>query len=217
MALDLSKIISLPFPEDQYFKTEFPKKQIVLHHTASGRGTDGDFRYWLNTPQRIATSMIIDFQGEIYQCFSSCYWGHHLGIKGDSRNTVLNQKSIALEIDAWGGLVYRDGHWWTYVDSFGTTGFGTIVSEDRIIKYPNGYRGFEAFEKYTDAQIESVRDLLIFLNHKYNIPLMYNEDMWDISINALGGTPGVWTHNSFRTDKSDCHPQPSFIKMLKTL
>ena len=41
--------------------------------------------------------------------------------------------------------------------------------------------------------------------------------MWDISDKALAGEAGVWTHVSFRTDKSDCHPQPELIQMLKSL
>jgi hypothetical protein len=34
---------------------------------------------------------------------------------------------------------------------------------------------------------------------------------------ALSGTPGVWTHVSYRADKSDCHPQIELINALKEL
>jgi hypothetical protein len=41
--------------------------------------------------------------------------------------------------------------------------------------------------------------------------------MWDLSNDALAGKKGVYTHVSFRTDKSDMHPQPELIEMLKNL
>ena len=41
--------------------------------------------------------------------------------------------------------------------------------------------------------------------------------MWDVSKNALTGKPGVWSHTSYRFDKSDIHPQQEVIDMLKSL
>jgi hypothetical protein len=41
--------------------------------------------------------------------------------------------------------------------------------------------------------------------------------MFEFSSDAIDGKPGVWTHVSFRKDKSDCHPQPELIDMLKTI
>jgi len=221
--LELSKIVKLVFPENQYYKSLFPKKQIILHHTASGRGVNGDFRYWLSTPERIATCVIIDYQGIINQLFSSSYWGHHLGVKQEflkskgfndykTRNEQLNQQSIAIEIDAWGGLKYKNGKWYAYPNNYSEE-----VSKDRVIEYPNGYRGYFGFEKYTNEQIESVRQLLVFWGNKYKIPLDYNEDMFEISNAALSGKEGIWSHTSFREDKSDIFPQKELIDMLKNL
>jgi len=88
---------------------------------------------------------------------------------------------------------------------------------DSIVEYPNGYKGYFAFEKYTDEQIESLRKLLLYWGDIYNIPLDYNDDMWSINVKALSGQSGIWTHVSYRVDKSDCHPQPELIQMLKSL
>ena len=41
--------------------------------------------------------------------------------------------------------------------------------------------------------------------------------MWEVSQDALCGKPGIYTHVSFRKDKSDCHPQKELIQMLKEL
>ena len=38
-----------------------------------------------------------------------------------------------------------------------------------------------------------------------------------ISANAMAGKEGVWTHTSYRADKSDCHPQNELIERLMGL
>lgn len=207
----LDRIIYEPFPENQYYKRAEAKTQVVLHHTVSGKGLEGDLNWWLSTPQRIATAFIIGRDGTIHQNFSSKYWAHHLGVKSKvfeahdiplkGNNVWLNIKSIGIELDSWGGLKEGDLQ---KVDGF-------------VEHYPNKYRGYEYFETYTPKQVSSLRELLVYLCDKYNIPVGYNDDMWDVSKNALEGTPGIWSHTSFRKDKSDCHPQESLIKMLKRL
>ena len=41
--------------------------------------------------------------------------------------------------------------------------------------------------------------------------------MWEVSKNALSAVPGLYTHNSYRKDKSDISPQSKMIEMLKSL
>lgn len=217
--------------DNQYFKEKHPKNQIVIHHTASGRGIDGDFRNWLQTPERIATAYIIGHDGEIYELFEPEYWAHHLGIKIPvfienkikpvylknkagttyfANNEILNKSSIAIEIDSWGFLERVNGRYYSYT--------GKLVPEESVQVYEKPFfKGKKYYEKYTREQILSLGFLLKFLGETFNIPLMYNEDMWDVSKRALSGVPGVWTHVSYRPDKSDCHPQPELIEMLKNL
>jgi hypothetical protein len=54
-------------------------------------------------------------------------------------------------------------------------------------------------------------------NKKYEIPLEYNDDIWDVTKRALSNEKGVFTHNSVRPDKADVFPQPELIEMLKSL
>jgi len=217
--LDLKDVIKVDFPNEQYYRKQTTKKQIVLHHTVSGHGVNGDLNWWLQTKGRIATHMIVDFEGKIYQCYSTKYWAHHLGVK-KSNNVALNKASIGVEIDAWGGLVKRKGKWypskWDAVKKVMVANI-KVKPIKNVQEYPEGWRGYYGFEKYTSEQIESVRKLLVYWGEVYNIPLGYNEDMWDISENALSGKSGVWSHVSYREDKSDCHPQPELIKMLKSI
>jgi len=205
--LDLDSIhLIKDFPVDQYYPQSTDKNQIVLHHTVSGPGVFGDVNWWKQTPERIATHFIIARDGTIYQCFNSRYWAHHLGVKTSvfrkfnlrNTNRLLNAGSISIEYDSWGG-----------VDN-NTRYHGPVEH------YPKGYRGYTKFERYTAEQIESSRQLLEYFGKKYDIPLSYNADMWDVSKRALQGTPGVWSHGSFRPDKSDCHPQPELVEMLQS-
>lgn len=217
--LDLKKIIQVDFPDDQYYKVQTKKKQIVLHHTVSGQGVDGDIAWWRSTADHIATSMIVGFDGKIYQCFSSKYWAHHLGCKR-SNNVALNKGSIGIEIDAWGGLVRHNRLWYPakWDKELKRNVANTSVRPiSNVQTYEQGFRGFHAFEKYTDAQLEAVYKLLIYWKSRYGIPLTYNPAMWEVNEDALNGKAGVWTHVSFREDKSDCHPQPELIAMLKSL
>lgn len=217
--LNLNDIIGVDFPDDQYIREQTDKKQIVIHHTVSGQGVNGDIAWWRSTADRVGTAIIVGWDGKIYQCFSSKYWAYHLGLK-TANNKKLNEESIGIEIDAWGGLVRTNRQWYPAKWDKDLKKFvanTSIAPIQNVQVYEEGFKGFYGFEKYTDAQIEAVRQLLVFWNDKYKIPLDYNEDMWGVSKKALGGQTGVWTHVSFRKDKSDCHPQPELIEMLKSL
>ena len=71
--LNLKDIIQVDFPENQYIKEQTDKKQIVLHHTVSGQGVEGDVAWWRSTVERIATAIIVGWDGKIYQSFSTKY------------------------------------------------------------------------------------------------------------------------------------------------
>lgn len=214
--LNFDGIQKIDFPRNQYYEKQHEKKQIYLHHTVSGKGVKNDFNYWAKSKARIATCVIIGHDGVIHQGFSSKFWAHHLGIKSKhftkfelpNINTTLNQRSIGIEIDSYGGLVKENGVWKNV--------YGGVI--DDVVEYPEGYRGYYAYERYTDAQIESVRQLLVYWGEFYGINIKYQgDDMWDVNKDALEGKEGVWSHTSVRPDKSDVHPCPNLVKMLKSL
>ena len=211
------KIVKESFPKDQYFPQVMPKKIIVLHHTVSGDGVKGDIDWWKNTAERVGTPYVIARDGAITQIFDESHWIHHLGIKqymlnqfgSKVTNERLNQLSIGIELDNWGGLVKRSNGWYSFS--------GAKVKDCDVQEYPKGYRGYYAFEKYTTAQILALRELLEYLTTKFQIPKGYNANIFDFNGSALKGTHGIWSHTSYRPDKSDCHPQPELIQMLKSL
>lgn len=224
--LDLSKIKQVPLSEGQYVNEEIKKLQIVLHHTAGNSSAPGTIKMWDTDDRgRIATCVVISgkglskdtYDGEIAQAFSSKKWAYHLGIKPDVfRANALPYRSIdplaiGIEICNWGPLTQKsDGKYYNYVDR--------VVPNNQVCELVVPYKGHKYYHAYTDAQIESVRQLLVYWNKVYGISLKYNEtDMWQVSKNALSAVPGVYTHNSYRKDKSDISPQPKIIAMLKSL
>ena len=229
--LDSLEFNQLDFPESQFVPVVQPKNQICLHHTASGKGVNGDYHHWLKDPKRIATCVIVDDEGVVNQLFSSKYWGYHLGIRKSffkERNIPykrLDKQCIGLEIDNWGGLKKINGEWRSYPNNYGrgnlTNRHGNkikvVLDESRLVFYPNGFRGYEAFESYTSKALDTTATLLKYWNNHYNIPICYHEDIWDVTDRALRGQDGLFTHVSYRDDKSDCHPQKELIQMLKSL
>lgn len=225
MSLDLTKIKQVPLRETQFIKEETKKKQIVLHHTAGNSSAPGTIKMWdADDRGRIATCIVISgkglskdtFDGEICQAFSSKFWAYHLGIKPDvfkSRGIAyqrLDKISIGIEICNWGPLTKKGDKFYNYVDR--------EVASDQVCTLATPYKGYTHYHAYTDAQIESVKQLLLYWKGVHGIDLTYREqDMWSVSDRALKGENGVFTHNSYRKDKSDISPQPKMIAMLKSL
>jgi hypothetical protein len=213
-------IIQVKFPATQYIAEQHPKKQIYLHHTAGGPNGVGTFGWWASNKERVATCVSISgigkgaVDGQIVQGFSSKFWAYHLGLRRDtfSRRNIpyqqLDKTSIGIEICNWGHLRESNGKFYNYVGREMTDG---------IIKLDKPFKGNQYYHSYTDAQIESVRQLLLLWNKRYGIPLDYNEDIWDITPRALRGESGVFTHNSVTRNKIDIYPHPKMIEMLKSL
>lgn len=222
--LDLKKIKQVPLSSGQYIDEEVKKVQIVLHHTAGNSSAPATIKMWDKDDRgKIATCIVISgkglskdtFDGEICQAFGSKKWGYHLGLKQDVFRAKgvayksLDPIAIGIEICNWGPLDKVGDKYYNYVDR--------EVSVDQVCVLSAPYKGHLYYHAYTDAQIESVRQLLVYWSKIHGIDLTYNEDIWGISVRALKGENGVFTHNSYRKDKSDVSPQPKLIAMLKAL
>jgi N-acetyl-anhydromuramyl-L-alanine amidase AmpD len=225
---DILKQIKLVLlPEDQYFREATPKTMIFLHHTAGNANPLSVVEDWARSEDRIATSFVIGGKsptlsspwtdGQLIQCFSSSYWAYHLGVRasqmppGSVSSSILQKQSIGIEICNFGWVKKRaDGKFINYV--------GGIMKPEEIIDLGYDYRGYRYWHAYTDAQIETVRLLLLYLCEKWNIPQGYKGiEMFELDNRAFKGESGIWTHDSVRIDKTDCSPQPKLIDMLKSL
>lgn len=206
---------------------QYEKKQIYLHHTVSSPNPYNVADWWVeqhrHTGFKIATAYIIAGapntpdapykDGEIIQIFPHQNWAAHLGKPTQTPGTnplpatTLHKHSIAIELCNWG-----------YVRQLPAANFvsgtGSIIRPENVIAL--NYREKQYWHRYTAAQIESLRQLLLHLTSVYDIPRTYNP-MFSICPEALHGQPGIFSHTSVRIDKTDISPQPAMVKMLQEL
>jgi N-acetyl-anhydromuramyl-L-alanine amidase AmpD len=215
MKLDISKIKQVRLADNQYFKEESPKTQIYLHHTAGNGNAEGVSRYWNGNETRIGTAFVIGEDGTIVQCFSSKHWGWHLGIdnqdfaRNGAKYVNLNKCSVGIEVCNWGYLTKKGDKFYNYA--------GGVIKPENVTELEKPFKGFKYWYKYSDAQIEALRQLVVYLCETYDIPTDYRSEIWAIDKLAFQNTKGIFTHNSVRKDKSDMYPCPRVIKMLQSL
>lgn len=229
MALDVKQINQNELTPDQYYKEDCSalKKIIVGHHTAGANGAANTIHGWQFTSDRVGTSFVIsrgtktEKDGQIFQAFGSKYWAFHIAFSKNTNKVPakyhdfnyekeIAKSSIGIEICNWGNLLKdKDGNFRNYVND--------IVPANEVVTLDKPHRGYLYYHAYSDAQLASFKDLLIYLCDKYNIPKKFNSDMFDINLKALDGEAGIWTHVSFRADKFDLSPQPNLIKMFQEI
>ena len=215
MELEIAKIVQKRLSDDQFFQDLHPKKQIYLHHTAGGPDAVSVANYFQQKEGRVATAFVIGADGTIVQLFSSKHWAYHLGLKPEvfAEKGVtyrsLDKISIGIEICNFGPLKKQNGYFVNYV--------GGRVDRSQVTELNGKYKGHIWWQRYTDEQIESTRQLLVYFCETYGISKDYNDSIFDIDKRALKGEKGIFTHNSVRHDKSDIYPCPRMIEMLKNL
>lgn len=208
---------------DQYLHDKTVKNQIVIHHTVSSHNPSGVVAWWNSNKERVATPFIIDNKGKVVQCYDDSFWSYHLmvsshansvGTQWKRRDKILNQSSLGIENTNAGPVIKQSN------GLFKST-FGRLYKPENVIYLP--YRDWEYFEKYTEDQILSLQNMIILLAKENSViaegikEQKVFDNIFDINLNALSGKSGLYTHTSYRTDKSDCCPQPILLDMLNGL
>lgn len=208
-------IIPVKFSKLQYHLDSLKKTQIYLHHTAGGKIAKNVIAGWEKTPEKVGVCCVISYDGEIVQPFSSNFWAYHLGLK-EKHFTKYNlpfinidRCSIGVELCNWGQLTEKNGKFYNYINN--------EIPLEEVYELDTPFRGFKYYHNYSDEQLNSLQELLIFWGKEYKIPLAYNEDIWNITPRAYKLDPGVFTHCSVRPDKNDVYPHHKLIEMLKSL
>ena len=213
--LDIQKIVQKRLSKGQFFEEASDKTQIYLHHTAGNGNAEGVARYWNSNDSRIATAFVVGENGTIVQCFSSKHWAWHLGIDSQDFATRglpyknLNKLSVGIEVCNWGMLKEKNGKFYNYVKG--------EINPSYVTTLETPYKGYKHWYRYTDAQIEATRQLIVYLCETYGIPKTYRKEIWSLDNEAFKGSKGIYTHNSVRKDKADIYPCPRMIKMLENL
>lgn len=207
----------------QYVTGSYSNDYIILHHTA---GHDSPYQVvdgWnTDTQGRVATEFVVGgkncvngrttYDGKIIKTFPDGCQAYHIGTSGSS---YMNLHSVGIEMCNMGWV--NNGK--TYVNS-------TCLS-DQIVTLSSPFRGYTQWHRYTDKQLESVRQLLLFIANRDNIDLHTGLYEWIKKEGAnafeyhstayMGSVKGLLTHANIRKDKFDCSPQPELIDMILSL
>lgn len=188
-------------------KQVYRKRQIVLHHTAGGPAAPPVVNWWntrLGGKGTVGTAFVIARDGTLVQAFDPKYWANHIAVPG---KRFLEYQSIGIELCNYGPAIPIKGKFYAFVN---------LKKEIKdVIHYQDGYKGdivmgkyqkFYYFEKYTEEQLKTLRKLVRQLSDEFNIPYVFDLSC-KVNYLALKGTPGIFTHASYRLDKSDLHPQ----------
>lgn len=218
------EIVKNRLTSSQYTKQIFPKTQIFIHFTAGNGSAESTINWFEADTGTVATAFVIGrTDGKTHEAFNPDFWGFHLGIKGT--NGALDKISIGIEICSWGPLTENNGKHYRYTDYDKKTKKNlwldkNIVPVSEVYTLPTEFRGYKHFEKYTDAQLDSLENLLKFLVKEYGISVQSSfDDSWfeyneQVITDKL---PGIWTHVNVRKDKTDSYPDHRLLELLNRI
>ena len=207
---------------DQYNRGPIDAEWLFIHHTAGWHNPYKTIDSWARNESRVSTEFVlggqsvkgndVKYDGEVVQCFPAGNWGYHLGKNGSQ---TMHKNSVGIEVNNFGYVV--DGK--TYA--------GAVVDPSQIVELDKPFRGHKTWHRYSDKQIESLRQLILFIGERDGIDVRaglpalvkekgaeafeWNEDAY------YGKVKGLWTHTNTRKDKSDMFPQQELMDMLISL
>jgi hypothetical protein len=209
-------------PVGTYFPGPVKKQWIFLHHTAGWENPYQVADMWARDNRgNVATEFILGgqsvrngntkFDGELIQCFPEGGYGWHTG----TGNSVMHRNSVAIEVCNMGQIVNGK----TYVN--------TPADPNQIVKLAKPFRGFQFWHKYSDAQIETLKQWILFIADKYDIDPRVGlveyvkargADGFDVlDLDRANKTPGMYSHTNIIRGKVDMFPQQELIDMLLSL
>ena len=226
---------------NEYFKTNQRKTAIFLHHTAGWNNPYEVVNAWERDARGpVGTAYVVGgynpqtnddrYDGEIVECFNPLTgYAWHLGIG----NTPLHRNSIGIEMCNFGWVV-KDS-----LSKFRTYPInnkpGYVVDPTNVVHLSKPFRGYQDYLKYSDAQLVSIRSLLIELGNKTGIDITLGlqkrlknlKDPWkafDYDPTIGDSSTGLYLHSNVSKpnkwgnyEKWDCWPQDELIQMIKSL
>lgn len=211
-------------PKREYLNGKYNNDYIILHHTA---GWDDPYQvidYWAkDTNGRVAAEFVIGgqrctdnrnkFDGEILRSFPEGNQAYHIGVCGSD---YMKSHSVGVELCNMGYV--KNGKVYT----------GSLIKPEQIVSVKEPFRGYTQWHKYSDKQLSSLRDLLLYIAKRDNIDLHKGIYQWikiegaakafDFHQDAYDGkVKGLLCHSNIRRDKYDMSPQPNLVDMILSL
>ena len=224
------KIAKHYLSKDEYIKTESSHVNdfLFLHHTAGWNNPYATIDQWEKDSRgKIATEFVIGglnmkngddrYDGEVVQAFPDGGQGWHLGATG---SYYMNRHSVGIEVCNFGYLK-KDGETFkNYVS--------VAADKNQIVDLGYKFRNYQYWHKYSDAQIKSLKKLIIHIANRDHIDIRKGLIQWIHEKGAKeafefnqaayeGKVKGLLTHTNVRKDKFDMFPQQELIDMLVSL
>jgi len=207
------EIIKAHLKNGQYKDKETPKSLITLHHTA-GTTASGALDWWDQTPARVGCAYVVDQDGKIYEAFDPKYWAWHINIPNDG--DFFEKANIGIELVNPGFVFPRKDGNFNFYPMYPNTNYHTVIPKEKVVECE--FRGFKYFQKYSEAQLDSLSWLLDKLIKDFKIPMQEPklfDHFWEHNKIAIDlKLPGIWSHSTFRSDKSDIFPYEPLISMV---
>jgi len=220
----LLEIKNYYLPKNEYVNGRYANDYIILHHTAGWDDPKQVIDCWgRDSLGRVATEFVIGgqrctdgrdiYDGLVYRSYPEGNQAYHIGASGSS---YMNIHSVGIELCNMGWV------------SNGKTYTNALVRSDQVVRIKEPFRGYLVWHKYSDKQLQSLRELLLYISKRDNIDLHKGIYQWiklegvakafDFHQDAYNGkTKGLITHANIRKDKFDVSPQPELVDMILTL
>ena len=228
-------------PSNEYMNSSNPE-YVFIHHTAGWHNPYQVVDAWGRDARgKVATEFVLGgpsvrgndttYDGELVQAFPEGNWGWHLGTGASS----MHRNSVGIEVCNFGYVTEGGYYKWTgkenvWVDkSVGVfyNYVGTPVDHLQVVELLEPFRGHKFWHRYSNRQIEVLRDLIIAIGERDFIDIREGLPRWvknegakafEFKPEALQGkVKGLLTHTNVRKDKFDMFPQQELLDMLMSL
>lgn len=210
-------------PKGEYKVGPTSKDYLFIHHTAGWNNPYKQIDQWGDdTRGAVGTEFVIGgqsvrdnnakYDGQVLQAIPEGSYGWHLGKNGSQ---YMHTHSVGIEVCNFG-----------YIEN-GRTYAGTHVVNNQIVTLDKPFRGYTQWHKYSNEQIKSLKNLILYIAERDNIDVRdglvseikkFGVDGFEFNEDAYyGRVKGLWTHTNTRRDKFDMFPQQELIDMLLSL
>ena len=159
------EVIEYFMPADEYLAGPIKAEWVFLHHTAGWHNPFNTIKAWdADKIGRIATEFVLggpsckgddnQYDGVLVQAFPKGAYGYHLGKNGSEK---MHKNSVGIEVCNFGYVV--DGK--TYA--------GAKVADSEIVKLTKPFRGHSLWHRYSDKQIEVLKDWILWIAERDGI------------------------------------------------
>jgi N-acetyl-anhydromuramyl-L-alanine amidase AmpD len=206
------EIIKHYLANNQYFTNQYKKDSIWLHHTAGASALTA-IQWWNQTKDHVGTAYVIERNGKIYEAFAPESYAYHLGVSTDDNH--YEKSGIGIELVTYGYVIKEADGFYAY-PLFPNKSVRKKIADDDVVTLDKPFRGFQHYQKITDAQIKATIELCESLTQKFGIKVQDDlTNFYEFNDSILKTKPsGIFAHSTVRKDKFDVFPQPNYLKAL---